>query len=335
MQQNRVLFFSIIGLAILIVIGMVIGSFILFGSVGEVSPLQPNINIEVVVAPSLEPWATQAAQEFNRANPRTHVTITEARDLIPEAQFSSRGSQSSPPAAWLAEATFVIDMARSQGFSFEDAQSVAGTSLAWGAFNNKLDQFRQTYGDLNWSNINKKATGRGGTKVVLAAPWNSAEGLAALASGVAATTGTDSLSGSDVGQANNWLTATLGNSNARTPATPAQSFASVQGRTLGDAGILSTVSWRQVGLDASADFTVVPVEPTVTLDYPLALWTGSQSTPEAQAAAKAFRDFLLQESQQTALSNFHFEQAVTGQQGVQLDASAAARLLNWANRELR
>ena len=61
-----------------------------------------------------------------------------------------------PPAAWLAEASFVVTM--DNDMQFGDVQSVANTSLAWGTFNNKLEEFSQN-GGLNWSTLHQQAAG--------------------------------------------------------------------------------------------------------------------------------------------------------------------------------
>lgn len=334
MRQNRVVFFGIIGLAILIVVGMLAGTFFLFGSVGEVSPLQAEVNIEVIAAPAVYPWVEQAAQQFNQTTPKTKVTIIEATDLVPEAKFRTVSSQSSLSAAWIAEASFVLELAQNRGLSFQDPQSVASSNLAWGAYTAKHEQFTQTYGDLNWESLHTKATSSEGLRLVLDSPQNSAEGIAALISATAFNLDSQSLSGSSVSAANSWLTETLGDRNAYVPPTPAQSFASVQGRTLGDVGLLAMVSWRKAKLDENANFTLLPVEPQVTLDFPFAIWTGSQSTPEAQAAARAFRDFLLDQSRQSTLNDFGLEPA-TAQTGVQADGETAERLQSWAARVLR
>ena len=51
-------------------------------------------------------------------------------------------------------------------------------------------------------------------------------------------------------------------------------------------------------------------QPNVNLDYPFAIWSGSQ--PETQKAARAFRDFLLESNQQNALAEFFYDLAGTG-----------------------
>lgn len=333
MQPNRIAFFGIIGLAILIVVGMIAGTFFFFGSVGEVSPLQAEVDIEVIAAPAVYPWVEQAAQQFNQANHKTQVTVVEATELVPESKFRTAASQA-PPAAWIAEAGFVIDLAKYKGLAFDDRQSVAGSGLAWGAYTDKLEQFTQSFGDLNWDSLHTKAASPSGLKLVISSPQNTAEGIGALISATAFTANADTISSSDVSSANNWLTDTFGDHNAYTPPTPAESFASVQGRTLGDMGLLSMVSWRSAKLDQNPGFTLLPVEPAVMLDFPMAVWTGSRATPEMQAAARAFRDFLMEDSQQSRLTDYGLEPAA-GQSGVQADGPTADRLQAWAVRVLR
>ena len=149
-----------------------------------------------------------------------------------------------------------------------------------GGYVDKLEQFNQDFGPVNWQNINAKATDPQGVKLVIAAPQNSAEGLAALISGVSTHLGKQSLTEQDIGQADAWLTETLGNRNAQTPPRPAEGFAGVQGRTLGDMGLLSLASWQRVDLDTNSNFAITPVTPTVTLDYPYAVWAGENATQE-------------------------------------------------------
>ncbi len=332
MQQNKALFFGIIGLAVLIVVVLIVARFFLADQL-PLPNLAQKVSIRIVAAPSIKPWVDQAAQTFNQRNPNTQVEIVEAEGLLPAAQFRS-DPQTTPPAAWLAEASFVVDMAGSSGLQFNNLRSVASTGLAWGAFADKQNAFAQKYGSLSWTSVHTKAVGADDfLTLVLASPQNSAEGLAALISATAASLNKQDLSAADVSQADSWLTETF-RENVRLPipAKPAEAFAGTQGRSLGDTGILALASWRQVGLDKKADFTLTPAQPNVNLDYPLAVF--SQAAPEAQQAAAAFGDFLLSEEQQNALAIVFLERANAAQPGVKASGEAAQRLLDWARREL-
>lgn len=324
MQQNRAPFFIIIGLAVLVVAGLIAGSFFIFGADGDAAPLRRQVEIQVVVAPNLAAWAEPAARSFNQQNAGTTVTLVEANALVPTGQLRSPSV-----AGWIAAAGFAVETGRSQGLQIADAQPVASSPLAWGGYTSKVEAF----GQLDWASFNQRATGSSGAKLVIAAPWNTAEGVAALASAVAANQNKTSLTGSDVGQADSWLTETLGNTNTNVRPTPAQDFAGPLGQTLGDAGILTMASWRGAQLDQNSNFSLIPVEPAIALDYPFAVLAGSQVTPEAQAAAEAFRAFLLTEAQQAALANFGLDRAAPSP--VQIDSAAANRLVSWAERELR
>ena len=206
--------------------------------------------------------------------------------------------------------------------------SVASSPLLWGGYADKLT----TLGDVSWDSIHQQALSRQGVRVVIAAPHQTAEGLAALIGAVAAHLETTTLSEADVGQADAWLTETLGDRNAQTPPRPAEAFATAQGRTVGDIGLLTAASWHQVGLDNSANFTVMPATPVVTLDYPLVVFA-DKVPPEAQQAVESFRQFLLEPAQQQALTRYGFEPAASS--SVQADGRAARRLLRWSEREIR
>ncbi len=335
MRPNKFLFFLIVGLAILIVVGMFVAAYFLLSEPLELPTIQEETAIQVVVAPSILGWAEQTAQAFNRDNPNSPVEIIGADSLIPENQFKLDTPQAVPPAAWLAESAFVVEMATDRGLQFDaDRPSVAGTSLAWGAYADKQEAFAQTYGQFSWDNLHAKAVSPPDfLTLVIASPGNRAEGLAALISATAAYLGKDSLTSSDVSQATSWLSETF-KDNSRIPPKPAEAFATTQGRSLGDAGILSLASWQSAGLQDRTDFTLTPVQPDVHLDYPFAIWTGNRATPESRQAAANFRDFLLSEAQQQALPQFGFEPAGSSAPTVQIDGQAAWALLRWAEREL-
>lgn len=329
MQQNKMLFFGIIVLAILIVLGL-LASRLFLGNTLDMA-LADKVSIRIVAAPAIAPWARQAAQVFNQANPNTQVEIVEAQGLVPAAQFRSGGS-TPPPAAWLAEAGFVVDMAPDNGLQFNDPVSVASSGLTWGAFKSKQDEFNQKYGGLSWQGLHAKAVSpENGLRFLLASPGNTAEGLAALISATAAYSQKQEISSNEVSQADQWLTETFGD-NAQTPATPAANFATMR-VSAGDAGILTLASWRSARLDQNPDFMLTPAQPTVNLDYPLAIF--SQAEPAAQQAATAFRAFLLEENQQAALANFFLDRASAAQPGVKADGTAGLRLLNLTQRLLQ
>jgi hypothetical protein len=132
MRPNKFLFFLIVGLAVLIVAGMFVAAYFLLNEPLELPTIQEETPIQVVVAPSILGWAEQSAQTFNRDNPNSPVEIVSANSLIPENQFKADSPQAIPPAAWLAESGFVVEMAADRGLQFEaDRPSVASTSLAW------------------------------------------------------------------------------------------------------------------------------------------------------------------------------------------------------------
>ncbi len=331
MQATKTTFFAIIGVAILICVAMMATSYFLVSSFNLTTEPE-NLEIQIVVAPSLKDWATQSAQDFNEANPTTQIKIIEANELIPVADFQTNNPQGILPSAWLAEATYVLDMAQKSGLQFEDAQSVASTSLSWGGFDNKLETLNLANSNLTWQNINTLAKSADGLKLVIADPQDSAEGLAALISATASQSGNNSLSANDVSTADTWLNETFGNRNTRIPATPGGDFAT-KGVSAGDVGILTLASWLDVKMNEKPGFTMLPTQPNVVLDYPFAI--RSTTSPEAKEAALAFRQFLLEEAQQIALNEVSLDPAGVNQGGVQIDGNAALRLLDGTNRWLQ
>lgn len=336
MQPNRTLFFGIVGLAVVIVAGMFAAIFLLGDSLNLPTGRQPA-NIQVVAAASIKPWAEQAAQAFNQSQPDVRVEIVEASGLIPRDQFNPGDPQAIPPAAWLAEATFVVEMAGLNDLPFTGVQSVASDSLAWGAFNNRLESLAGPGDALTWEAVHNSAVAPNSTlKLVVASPVNTAEGLAALMSAAAAHLNTQTLSGAAVKQAEPWLSETFKES-ARGSFTlgpqPAEAFAT-RGPSIGDAGILSMASWQRAGLQNRPDFTITPAAPNISLDFPFAIYAGSRATPQGQQAAAAFKDFLLGQARQDTLAEQHLEPAGAVVSGVQVNGDAALTLLRWAELEL-
>ncbi len=324
MQPNKVLFFGIIGLALIVVIALFLARSFVTEEFNSVS--QGKVAIRVVVAPSIKPWVDQAGQAFNQQNPNTRVEIVAAGELIPQAQFAATG-QTSPPTAWLAEAGFVVELARQRGLQFQDAQPVAATAMAWGTFKSKQDEFSQKYGGLNWEGLHAKAISPADQlRFAIASPFNSAEGLAALISATAAHSQKQTLSSADIGQVDTWLAETF-RDNAQTPAIPAEGFAT-KGISAGDAGFLSLMSWRNAHLDQRADFIITLAQPALYLDYPLAIRAGASQAE--QEAAQLFRQFLLGEAQQNTLANFGFDRAAAAAPGLQIDGAAVQILFDRA-----
>ncbi len=322
MQANKTLFFAIIGGAVLAVALMFAAVAWLRSSGTELTPPPQKIDIEVVAAPGLKDWVNQAANDFNASQTNITARVSEATELVPSSKFQTA-------AAWIPEATFV---AASAGRNFAGGDSVASTGLAWGAYSDKLAAFQQAYGELNWNNLHAKATSAEGLKLIIDSPRTSGAGLAALASAAAAQQNANQLTEANVGAATTWLTETLGNNNAQARAEAAATLASVQGRSIADVGLLPLAAWRRVKLDQSDQFTVLPAQPAVSLDYPFVIVTNNT---EAQSAAAAFKDFLLKPEQQAKLAGWGFDAAGAVSGGVQLDEAAAQRLRSWADVTLR
>ncbi len=326
MQSNKALFFGIIGLALVVVIGLFLANS-LFADQLNLPTAQEKTSVRIVTAPSIKPWVEQAAQSFNQSNPSAQVEMIVANELIPQAQFAPT-TQTSPPAAWLAEAGFVVEMAPQRGLQFQEAQSVASTALAWGAFKSKQEEFNQKYGGLSWEGLHTKAVSpEDQLRFVIASPSNSAEGLAAFISATAAYGKKQTLSSGDVSQADTWLAETF-KENAHILPRPAEAFAT-QGPSTGDAGLLSLASWRSAHItERFSDFTLTPTQPGVILDYPLAI--RADASPAEQEAVRLFRQFLLTEAQQNALANFFFDRAANDASSVQIDGAALQRLFDRA-----
>ena len=98
MQQSRVLFFAIIGLALLAVIGMVGAVYLFSDTSTPFAARQDSVTVEVIVPSSIQPWVADAAAKYNAANPNTTVKLISAAGLIPLEKYQS--SNTPRPVGW-------------------------------------------------------------------------------------------------------------------------------------------------------------------------------------------------------------------------------------------
>jgi len=194
MLRNRiVLFFSIIGLAIVFTVGVLLaernGVYLLPGRQVTAVPL------EIVVAPESEDWVTAAAEIFNQQHADAQISVRSASGLNSVQQFSN-SSRTELPQVWIPEASFIGAYAQEQGLPFEIGDPIFQVDLAWGAFLDRAEALESAEGPLSWETVHHAAeTGDWQTldgdpnwgffKLTIASPKTDTEGLAALISAAA------------------------------------------------------------------------------------------------------------------------------------------------------
>ncbi|MEZ4705804.1 MAG: hypothetical protein R3A44_01280 [Caldilineaceae bacterium] len=345
LRRQKTLFFTIIGVAIAVVIFTLAAERMQLVSLPSRAVVQTPIR--VAMSPQLVPWARQAATDFGQRNADAVVSIVEISGMS-AAQSYGQQSAAQLPEVWAPEAAFVLAIGRDEGAPFQvpsdlaQSGSLIQTDLTWGAFGSRA----QSLGAVDWQNVGRAAATEswsqlggqqswGFFKLTIASPTRSAEGLAALLSAAAAYHGRAEVTRADVvdGPFVQWLTpivesvpnfATLG-------ADPAKALAT-RGPSVGDVGLLSGASWQRslASLQKWEDFVISAPTYTVRLDYPYALRTDLSSAEQEMAAR--FFDFLLERTDQLAAEGFTAE-AANGATPVVADEQAVLALFRWAERE--
>lgn len=340
MRNNRSLFFIIIGLALVVIVGVLLleqlGIYTLPSRAVAQTP------IEVAVPADLADWARDAAESFNSRNADAAVTIISQNGLPAIRQFE-RTQIVDLPHAWVPEASFVAALAAEEGIAFAaTGESVVQTDMSWGGFESRTTAL----GILDWDTIHSAAaTGHWATisnngdwgyfKMTIASPTNSAEGLAALISASASYHKTDTLTTELVRDPA--LRAWLNDITESVPSfntlgsDPAGAMAN-RGTSAGEVGFLSTASWNRsrAGLNNREPFVIQPAQYNVELDYPYVLRDRLESN-EAEMAAR-FGSFLQQQSDELVDRGYSVGGSATP---IQIDGPTALALLQWAELEIR
>jgi len=329
MKRNQLVFFGIIGIALLIIgVGVVLqGSGNSDTSNNETSNTQattvtntdtPPLNIQVAVNRLLIDWAQDAADAFNDTNPTVNgrlltIQITEQDGLEVWAESPSAWSAQNHPVAWIPLAQYEADFANETNLAFETyIPSIGKTPIIWGADESRANVIIRSYDQLDAQTIQTAtASGRwdsiGGSSrwgfvtLAFARPSSSSIGNAVLLALTGNYFEAADLSNADMNddQLIDWLMplvdavpnfSTLGIDPAQVMAT--------RGVSAGEIGFLPESQWLQHYTDFDDPIVLSYPEQSVVFDFPYVVWAGDA---DEQQAAQAFADYLMQADAQQAL----------------------------------
>ena len=327
--KTKIVFIIIMGLAVVIVAGILaVENF-----AGYALPSRGGFaaNIQVAVAPSLEVWVREAADQFNDQHSQIVVRVVSLRGLDAEQRLSRR-DEADLIDAWVAEADFIREMADNIPFD-QTGPSVAVTRLTWLAKND----YAGLSGQLDWPTVHAAAVDTthwqrlSGSdqfmRAALPSPSNSVEGLAAYISAAASFQ-----SQADLRQATvtdqpflDWMDEVFVAVNERNRA-PLDQF--IRPPVSVDLGMLLENELQELNM---GQFIQQPPQYNVIFDYPYLIRRdeGVENAANRVNAAEQFRQFLLSGPQQARLAEFGFAQAGTDfAGGVQIDGDTAETLWN-------
>jgi hypothetical protein len=297
------------GTIALVIFAVIAGAFIGFS---QFLRNQPPVEITVAVDPLAEDWLRDAVRSFNNAEIRVSSRRVRVNlQIVPDQDVwrERRWTPLSHPDGWIPTSTISLAYARSGNMPLDTlAESIARTPLIWGGFNEAVDTVLAESGaeSLDWAVI-VNAADNNAVRLAFPLPNSTMTGLAVLWSGAAAFNDTASLSSSALGNAfRNWFNPvgdSVPNFNQIGRSVPTYMATSI-GRSSVDIGIAPESQWLMSlsGLSDGDESRVRFSYPAYTyiFDFPVAMWTDTETEAITRDAMRAFADYLLASEQQSS-----------------------------------
>lgn len=301
----------------------------------EPTPVPP-LEVQIVTALAVEPWARQAAETYNASGP-----IVDGREvvieIIPMQGLSalnkwSRGDFDTLPTAWLAESRIWVEQANANALdrTGQDiflnggryrAQPVALSPLVWGIWQEPYETLTEHFGTdtLSWDQLHEASTlddwqalggdeSWGQFKLVVAHPVRDPAGLTAMVGAAGEYFDNPSLTTDDLENPDflDWLGDLFDTVVDFSPVGAENML--LYGRSNGDAGQLveSFLLTEMAGVQSRWGETIQIVypDPISWFDFPYAIYMGNETSAEEKQAALDFKEFLLSAEQQAIALDF-------------------------------
>jgi hypothetical protein len=186
MSKTRVVFFVIIGIAVVIIIaGLVVTQLPSFqdrvSTTATPRPSAEDIEVRIVVSLPVEPWVNEAARAFNEGNHtldgrRISVT-TIPMDGLTAMGYYEREEMDPMPTAWIPDSRYLVDLVnvtyktkRGRDVFLTDgeyrAKPIATSLFSWGIYKSRAEVLRETYADIDWQTIHDAAMTKGGWREI-------------------------------------------------------------------------------------------------------------------------------------------------------------------------
>jgi hypothetical protein len=327
MKRTRIIFFVIIGLAALIIVGGLIWS-----QLGDRSePLEPDtsdevLEVQIVSALPVADWVQEAANQFNAEEhtlegQRIHVTITPMDGLTAKGRYE-RDEMDPLPTAWIPDSRYLVELVNAaykervgRDVFLTDgeyrARPLVISLLAWGIYDSRAAVLEANYGDISWNTIHDAALAAGGWgelggqpdwgyfKLAISNPRKNVSGLAAMVAAAGEYYDKTNINVEDVTnpEFQTWLGEILSSMSDLSGGTYTVSDLALFGYTTGDAGQLleSDLLVNMQGIQARWEdpLRIVYPEYVTWFDFPFTVWMGPETTALEKNAALEFEDYLL------------------------------------------
>jgi hypothetical protein len=337
MNRTRIIFFLIIGLAAVIIIGGLIWSQL----DREPDPVVPEVGegpleVHVVSALPVADWVQEAAHQFN-AEQHTlegrpiQVTVTPMDGLTAKGRYE-RDELDPLPTAWIPDSRYLVELVNAaykerlgRDVFLTDgeyrARPLGISLLTWGIYDSRAGVLEEGYGDISWNTIHDAAVAPGGWgelggepdwgyfKLAISNPRKNISGLAAMVAAAGEYFGKTNISVEDVTDPDfqAWLQEIMSSMSDLSGGTYTVADLALFGYTTGDAGQLLEsdllVNMQGIQTRWADPLRIVYPEYVTWFDFPFTVWMGPETTALEKNAALEFEEFLLSEGvQQKALA---------------------------------
>jgi Ca-activated chloride channel family protein len=327
MNRTRIIFFVIIGLALVVVVGGLIWSQL----DREPEPLAPEVGggpleIHVVSALPVADWVQEAARQFNEEGHslegRTiHVTVTPMDGLTAKGRYD-REEMDPFPTAWIPDSRYLVELVNvtykerlGRDVFLTDgeyrARPLVISLLAWGIYDSRADVLEMQFDEISWHTIHEAALAPGGWadlggqndwgyfKLAISNPRKNISGLAAMVAAAGEYYDKTNITVEDVTnpEFQTWLGEIMSSMSDLSGGTYTVADLALFGYTTGDAGQLleSDLLVNMQGIQSRwADpLRIVYPEYVTWFDFPFTVWMGPETTALEKNAALEFETFLL------------------------------------------
>jgi hypothetical protein len=327
MNRTRIIFFVIIGLAILIIVGGLIWSQL----DRQPGPIEPEasdeaLEVHIVCALPVADWVQEAANQFN-AEKHTleghaiHVTVTPMDGLTAKGRYE-RDELSPLPTVWIPDSRYLVELVNAvykerlgRDVFLTDgeyrARPLATSLLTWGIYESRAAVLEAQQGEISWQTIHDAALAPGGWaelggqsdwgyfKLAIPSPRKNISGLQAMVAAAGEYYGKTNVSVEDATDPafQAWLGEILSSMSDLSGGTYTAFDLALFGYTTGDAGLLleSDLLVNMQGLQTrwAEPMRIVYPAYVTWFDFPFTVWMGSETTALEKNAALEFEKYLL------------------------------------------
>ncbi|MCG2769789.1 MAG: hypothetical protein ABIK79_02330 [Chloroflexota bacterium] len=335
MNKTRLVFFAIVAIALLIVVG----SFAV-QRLGISSPLvEPpkQLEVRIVCALPVEPFIQEAARRFNEEDQKIEghpikITVTPMDGLTAMGRWE-REEMSPIPTVWIPDSRYLVELVNATykekrgrdvfltGGEYR-TRPIAISLFSWGIYSSRAEVLEQKFGEINWQVIHDAATAKGGWpelggesdwgyfKLLVPNPNKNVGGFLAMVAAAGEYHGKTRITVADVTdpEFQEWLGELMGavTDFSSLGAYTVENLA-LFGYSTGDGGQLleSDLLTHMAGIQTRWEdpLRIVYPEYLTWFDFPYTIWMGDETSYLEKNAALEFERYLLSpEIQQLAVT---------------------------------